>query len=72
MDWYKNLNTSKRKVNNTSNTKRVEDDLDSGIALSSLLGSKKSKLEKKSVFTIAYDDVQMKNIRPDTDSSQKL
>ncbi|XP_068085197.1 cadherin-86C [Anabrus simplex] len=50
----------------------LEDDQDSGIAMSSLLGAKRRKhhqlLEKKSVFTIAYDDVQTKQIRPDSSS----
>nr|CAD7260211.1 unnamed protein product [Timema shepardi] len=54
-----------------------EDDLDSGIAMSSLTApgvSMKKKnqqlLEKKSVFTIAYDDVQTKQLRPDSTSPQ--
>lgn len=41
-----------------------EDDHDSGIAMNSLLHGKRNKLaEKKSVFTIAYDDVQIKRIQ---------
>nr|CAD7425611.1 unnamed protein product [Timema monikensis] len=54
-----------------------EDDLDSGIAMSSLTApgvcmKKKNQqlLEKKSVFTIAYDDVQTKQLRPDSTSPQ--
>ncbi|PSN44130.1 hypothetical protein C0J52_13840 [Blattella germanica] len=49
-----------------------DDDMDSGIAMSSmLLGNKKKRsqlLEKKSVFTIAYDDMQTKQLRPDSSS----
>jgi hypothetical protein len=52
-----------------------DDDLDSGIAMSSMLmggGGKKKRnqqlLEKKSVFTIAYDDMQTKQLRPDSSS----
>lgn len=41
-----------------------EDDHDSGIAMNSLLHGKRNKMaEKKSVFTIAYDDVQIKRIQ---------
>ena len=40
-----------------------EDDHDSGIAMNSLLHGKRNKIaDKKSVFTIAYDDVQIKRI----------
>jgi hypothetical protein len=52
-----------------------DDDIDSGIAMSSMLmggGGKKKRnqqmLEKKSVFTIAYDDMQTKQLRPDSSS----
>jgi hypothetical protein len=54
-----------------------DDDMDSGIAMSSLLmggtGKKKRNqqlLEKKSVFTIAYDDMHTKQLRPDSSSPQ--
>jgi hypothetical protein len=54
-----------------------DDDMDSGIAMSSMLmggGAKKRRnqqlLEKKSVFTIAYDDMQTKQLRPDSSSPQ--
>ncbi|KAJ8868919.1 hypothetical protein PR048_030460 [Dryococelus australis] len=52
-----------------------EDDLDSGIAMSSLplgsLGRRKKHhqlMEKKSIFTIAYDDMQTQQIRADSTS----
>jgi hypothetical protein len=54
-----------------------DDDIDSGIAMSSMMmggGAKKKRnqqlLEKKSVFTIAYDDMQTKQLRPDSSSPQ--
>jgi len=54
-----------------------DDDMDSGIAMSSMFmggGGKKKRnqqlLEKKSVFTIAYDDMQTKQLRPDSSSPQ--
>jgi hypothetical protein len=54
-----------------------DDDMDSGIAMSSMLmggGGKKKRnqqfLEKKSIFTIAYDDMQTKQLRPDSSSPQ--
>lgn len=41
-----------------------EDDHDSGIAMNSLLHGKRNRIaDKKSVFTIAYDDVQIKRIQ---------
>lgn len=53
----------------------LDDDMDSGIAMSSMVmggGARKKRnqqlLEKKSVFTIAYDDMQTKQIRPDSSS----
>lgn len=46
------------------NQQHYEDDHDSGIAMNSLLHGKRNKIaEKKSVFTIAYDDVQIKRIQ---------
>lgn len=54
-----------------------DDDMDSGIAMSSMLmggGGKKKRsqqmMEKKSVFTIAYDDMQTKQLRPESSSPQ--
>lgn len=50
-----------------------EDDHDSGIAMNSLLHGKRHKLsEKKSVFTIAYDDVQIKRIQMSESDDQPL
>lgn len=50
-----------------------EDDHDSGIAMNSLLHGKRNKLaEKKSVFTIAYDDVQIKRIQMSESDDQPL
>lgn len=89
MDWYKNLNGKKMRKKTEPDTKKregkKEDDLDSGIAMSSLLNRKgtgktmipvkkknQQMMEKKSVFTIAYDEMHTKNIRPDTNSSQKI
>jgi hypothetical protein len=53
----------------------LDDDMDSGIAMSSMLmggGGRKKRnqqlLEKKSVFTIAYDDMQTQQLRPDSSS----
>jgi hypothetical protein len=53
----------------------LDDDIDSGIAMSSMVmggGGRKKRnqqlLEKKSVFTIAYDDMQTKQLRPDSSS----
>ena len=53
----------------------LDDDMDSGIAMSSMVmggGGRKKRnqqlLEKKSVFTIAYDDMQTKQLRPDSSS----
>ncbi|KAK6645399.1 hypothetical protein RUM43_001676 [Polyplax serrata] len=75
MDWYNDLNTKKTKVRGRKEKKK-EDDLDSGIAMShGRKGQQKTKseqlLEKKSVFTIAYDGVRTKSIRPETNSSEK-
>jgi hypothetical protein len=54
-----------------------DDDMDSGIAMSSMLmggGAKRRRnqqlLEKKSVFTIAYDDMHTKQLRPESSSPQ--
>lgn len=48
------------------------DDNDSGIAMNTLVQQNIKRLpitEKKSVFTIAYDDVQTKQLRPDSSST---
>lgn len=48
------------------------DDNDSGIAMNTLVQQNMKRLpitEKKSVFTIAYDDVQTKQLRPDSSST---
>lgn len=50
-----------------------EDDHDSGIAMNSLLHGKRNKIaDKKSVFTIAYDDVQIKRIQMSESDDQPL
>ncbi|GLV43635.1 Cadherin 86C [Carabus blaptoides fortunei] len=48
---------------------RVEEDYDSGIAMASLVHDAKKRnqiTEKKSIFTIAYDDMHTKQLRPDS------
>lgn len=55
------------------NAATLEDDHDSGIAMNSLLHSMARKhpiTDKKSVFTIAYDDVKVKRIASESDSPQ--
>jgi hypothetical protein len=61
----------------TSAQRGVDDDLDSGIAMSVMVAPHTSHslrrknhqlLEKKSVFTIAYDDMETKQIRLNTSS----
>ncbi|XP_055601879.1 cadherin-86C isoform X2 [Uranotaenia lowii] len=56
----------------TLNASTLEDDHDSGIAMNSLLHSKSSKrpsvTDKKSIFTIAYDDVRIRGIRSESDT----
>lgn len=55
----------------TLNAATLEDDLDSGIAMNSRLnnmGRRNPIAEKKSVFSIAYDDVRIKQIRSESDS----
>ncbi|KAL0280631.1 UNVERIFIED_CONTAM: hypothetical protein PYX00_001863 [Menopon gallinae] len=78
MDWYRELNDKRAKKRQAKKrAKKAEDDLDSGIAMSQKQPGKvipkknQQFLEKKSIFTIAYDEVQTKNIRPDTNASQK-
>lgn len=53
------------------NASTLEDDHDSGIAMNSLLHSMARRhpiTDKKSVFTIAYDDVKVKRIQSESDS----
>lgn len=53
------------------NAGTLEDDHDSGIAMNSLLhsmGKRNPIVDKKSVFTIAYDDAKVKNIQSESDS----
>lgn len=55
------------------NASTLEDDHDSGIAMNSLLhnmGKRNPIADKKSVFTIAYDDVKVKKIQSESDSPQ--
>lgn len=55
------------------NVATLEDDHDSGIAMNSLLhniGRRNPIADKKSVFTIAYDDVKVKKIPSESDSPQ--
>ena len=47
-----------------------EDDHDSGIAMNSLLLGKRNRIaDKKSVFTIAYDDVHIKRLQSESDTT---
>jgi hypothetical protein len=54
------------------NVNTLEDDHDSGIAMNSLLKESRQKkpsiADKKSVFTIAYDDVRIKHLRSESDT----
>lgn len=53
------------------NASTLEDDHDSGIAMNSLLynkGRRNPITDKKSVFTIAYDDVKVNRIRTNSES----
>lgn len=54
------------------NASTLEDDHDSGIAMNSLLhsmGRRNPIVDKKSIFTIAYDDVKVNKIRSESESS---
>lgn len=69
------MNASLHQQNHLQNNQQSqhEDDHDSGIAMNSLLHGKRNKLaEKKSVFTIAYDDVQIKRIQMSESDDQPL
>jgi hypothetical protein len=58
------LHQNQHQAQHTSQQSQHEDDHDSGIAMNSLLHGKRNKIaDKKSVFTIAYDDVQIKRIQ---------
>ncbi|KFB49038.1 AGAP000153-PA-like protein [Anopheles sinensis] len=56
----------------TLNVSTLEDDHDSGIAMNSLLNTKGKNrnriADKKSIFTIAYDDVRIRQIRSESDT----
>lgn len=55
------------------NASTLEDDHDSGIAMNSLLhslGKRNPIADKKSVFTIAYDEAKVKKIQSESDSPQ--
>lgn len=55
------------------NASTLEDDHDSGIAMNSLLhslGKRNPIADKKSVFTIAYDESKIKKIQSESDSPQ--
>lgn len=55
------------------NASTLEDDHDSGIAMNSLLhnlGKRNPIADKKSVFTIAYDEAKVKNIQSESESPQ--
>lgn len=54
------------------NASTLEDDHDSGIAMNSLLhsmGRRNKAVDKKSIFTIAYDEVKVNKIRSESDGS---
>lgn len=54
------------------NASTLEDDHDSGIAMNSLLhsmGKRNKMVDKKSIFTIAYDEVKVNKIRSESDGS---
>jgi hypothetical protein len=58
------MNASLHQQNQQQQHQHDNDDHDSGIAMNSLLHGKRNKIaDKKSVFTIAYDDVQIKRIQ---------
>ncbi|XP_049545284.1 cadherin-86C isoform X3 [Anopheles darlingi] len=62
---------SKATTSKTLNVSTLEDDHDSGIAMNSLLNTKgrRNKIaDKKSIFTIAYDDVRIRQIRSESDT----
>lgn len=65
---YSNQNASKQ-----LNASTLEDDHDSGIAMNSLLhslGKRNPIADKKSVFTIAYDEAKISKIQSESDSPQ--
>lgn len=60
--------TTTTMMNPQNQQSQHEDDHDSGIAMNSLLKGKRNKIaEKKSIFTIAYDDVNIKRIQSEND-----
>lgn len=69
--------TSQVEINQSAskqlNAATLEDDHDSGIAMNSLLhslGKRNPIADKKSVFTIAYDESKIKKIQSESDSPQ--
>lgn len=55
------------------NASTLEDDHDSGIAMNAMLhslGKRNPIADKKSVFTIAYDEAKVKNIQSESESPQ--
>lgn len=72
------IKSTKTSVGGSATTKQLnvatlEDDHDSGIAMNSLLhniGRRNPITDKKSVFTIAYDDVKVRRIPSESDSPQ--
>lgn len=60
-------------VSKQLNASTLEDDHDSGIAMNSLLhslGKRNPIADKKSVFTIAYDEAKIKKLQSESDSPQ--
>lgn len=67
------INSESNHATKQLNVSTLEDDHDSGIAMNSLLhnmGKRNPIADKKSVFTIAYDDVKVKKIQSESDSPQ--
>lgn len=71
--------SSQSEVNSNQNASKqlnastLEDDHDSGIAMNSLLhslGKRNPIADKKSVFTIAYDEAKISKIQSESDSPQ--
>lgn len=60
-------------VSKQLNASTLEDDHDSGIAMNSLLhslGKRNPIADKKSIFTIAYDEAKIKKLQSESDSPQ--
>lgn len=77
---HSSRHSSQSEINSNQNASKqlnastLEDDHDSGIAMNSLLhslGSKRNPIaDKKSVFTIAYDEAKISKIQSESDSPQ--